>query len=80
MDSRNLKYALDLLAEIQNTRFMARYKVTGIEASDPRAMVFYLDDGLEVKIGNERFKERLGMLRKTLRDPRILRQDKIPGP
>jgi cell division septal protein FtsQ len=52
---------------------MARYKVTGIEASDPRAMVFYLDDGLEVKIGNERFKERLGMLRKTLRDPRILR-------
>jgi len=72
-DSKNLKYALELLAEIQKTRFMSKYVLSRIDAVDPRAMAFYLEDGLEVRIGNEHFRERLGILRKTLRDPRIVR-------
>jgi cell division septal protein FtsQ len=74
VESKNLKSALELLAAIRNARFMAKYPVTRIEAGDAKAMAFYLEDGLEVRIGNENFKERLGMLHRTLRDPRLVRE------
>lgn len=70
--SKNLKTALDLLREMKKSRFLAEYKVNTIEAGDINNMTFYLQDNLlEIRIGHENFKERLGILRKMLKNPRF---------
>lgn len=70
--SENLKPALELLKEIRRARFLARYGVSRINAADPANMAFYLASGVEVKIGSEDFRDRLKILEKTLRDPRLI--------
>ena len=40
-------------------------------AGDIKNLSFYLNDTLEIRIGYENFGQRLGHLRKTLRDPRF---------
>ncbi|MCM8760660.1 MAG: cell division protein FtsQ/DivIB [Candidatus Omnitrophica bacterium] len=68
----NLRLALRLLKEIDESRFMAAYGVSLIIANEPSNMSFYLKNGLEVKIGGESFRQRLDKLGRTLRDPRLL--------
>ena len=70
--SRNLRLAMDLLREIRQAKFMAGLGVVSINAADPRSMSFYLKNGLEVKIGSENFKDRLDVLARTLKDPRLI--------
>jgi len=70
--SVNLRLALELLKNIKEARFLAGYGVRGINASDAENLSFYLKSGVEIKIGPENFKERLDILGKTLKDPRIL--------
>lgn len=71
--SRNLRAALDLLEEIKKSRFFNIYKITRIEAGDISSLAFYLNDELEVKIGYEYLKERLDVLRSTLKDTRLVK-------
>jgi cell division septal protein FtsQ len=75
--SKNLALALDLLDEINRSRFLDKFRVRSIDASDIRSLSFSLSEsGPVVIIGYEDFKERLGVLKDTLRDPRLM-LDKI---
>ncbi|MBN1527226.1 MAG: cell division protein FtsQ/DivIB [Candidatus Omnitrophica bacterium] len=75
-EGKGLKLALDLLKEINKAKFLAAYGLTSISAGDARNLSFYLKNGVEVRIGYERFKDRLALLKKVLKDPRLL-LDKI---
>lgn len=70
--SRNLRLAMDLLREIRQAKFMVPLGVISINAADPRNMSFFLKNGLEVRIGSENFKDRLDVLARTLKDPRLI--------
>ena len=69
--SRNLKLALKLLEEIRLVRSLSSLGVTAINVYDPRNMSFNLKNGVEIRIGEEKFRERLDLLGKALRDPRL---------
>lgn len=69
---RNLILALSLLKDIKSAKFMSAYGVTAISTQDPKNMSFYMKNGIEVRIGAENFKDRLVMLGRTLRDPRLV--------
>jgi cell division protein FtsQ len=76
-ESKNLSIALDLLDEIKRARFLDKYVVHTVDASDIKSMSFYLGEGGPlVIIGYEDLKERLYVLKDTLRDPRLV-LDKI---
>ncbi|MFA6142592.1 MAG: cell division protein FtsQ/DivIB [Candidatus Omnitrophota bacterium] len=74
--SRNLSIALDLLKQLRRARFLAKYGVAKIDAQDSKNLSFFLANGLEVKIGCDNVGERMKILEKTLRDPRLI-LDKI---
>ena len=46
--------------------FLNDHTLTKVDISDYRNIAFFIEDGLEIKIGNSNFKERLGQLTKTL--------------
>ncbi|MBI5123821.1 MAG: hypothetical protein HZA72_00190 [Candidatus Omnitrophica bacterium] len=71
--SAGLLAALDLLDEIRRARFLEKYNVRVIDAGDIRSLSFYLgENGPAVIIGNENYRERLIVLRETLRNPTLL--------
>ena len=76
IESKNLKVALELLKEIKKARFLDSYRLSAIDAASLSDMAFYLNDGLEIRIGFENFKDRLLKLRNTLKDTRLVK-DKI---
>jgi cell division septal protein FtsQ len=76
MDSKNLKSALELLKEIKLSHFLDTYRLLSIDATNLSDMAFYLNDGLEIRIGFENYKNRLLKLKDTLRDTRLVK-DKI---
>lgn len=72
-ESRALTAALDLIDEIKRARFLDKYGVRAIDASDIKNLSFYLgDDGPVVIIGYENFRDRLNTLKDALKDPRIV--------
>lgn len=71
-ESRNLRVAIELIKAIKEAKFLSGYGVATVDASNIKDLSFYLRNGLEVKIGCENLKERLGVLRATLRDPRLV--------
>ena len=70
--SESLKTALELLKEIKKARFLAKYGVARISARDPKNLSFFLGNGIEVRVGSENFKDRLKVLEKTIKDPRMM--------
>jgi len=70
--SENLRCALDLLSEVRKSRYLSKYRLAAIDAGDIKNLSFYLNDGLEIKIGYEHFKDRLALLVRTLKDPRLV--------
>ena len=72
LSSDNLKISLDLLKEIRRARFMANYTIERINAEDSKNLLVYLKNGVEIRIGGENFKERLEILAKILKDPRLI--------
>jgi len=75
-EGKGLKLALDLLKEMKKAKFLAAYGPTAISAGDAKNLSFYLRNGVEIRIGYERFKDRLALLKRVLKDPRLL-LDKI---
>jgi len=72
-ESGNLKAALELVDIIKRTKFLDRYRIKTLDASDMRSMSFALGEGGPmIIIGYENLKERLDALRDTLRDPRLV--------
>lgn len=69
--SPNLRCALTLLAEAKRFRWMADYGIVSIDARTLRDLSFVLSNGIEVKIGFERYPQRLEVLDKTLKAKRL---------
>lgn len=69
--SRNLKLALQLLSEIRTTKPVTNLGVVSINVYDPRNLSFSFKNGVEVRVGDENFRERLDLLSMALRDPRL---------
>lgn len=70
--SKNLKTAIDLLRNIKDVKWVADYGVERVDVRDLGNITFYLRNGIEVRIGSENFRERLMVLAKTLKDPRMI--------
>ncbi len=72
-ESKNLISALELVDTIKRTRFLDKYRVNMLDASDMRSMSFTLGEGGPmIIIGYENLKDRLEALHDTLRDPRLV--------
>lgn len=54
----NLTFALDFLEDLNNIGFLDRYNVTMVDVTQPRSMVFFIDN-LEVRIGNRNLKQKI---------------------
>jgi len=65
-DSSRMKGALRLLEAFKQTFFLDNHTLTKIDVSDYRNVSFFIEDGLEVKIGHSNFEERLESLDNTL--------------
>ncbi|MCX5677707.1 MAG: cell division protein FtsQ/DivIB [Candidatus Omnitrophica bacterium] len=71
LTGKNLNLTLELLGEIRRARSLSSFGVSSISVYDPRNMSFCLKNGVEIRIGQENFRERLNLLSKALRDPRL---------
>lgn len=72
-ESRNLKAALELVDVIKRTKFLDRYRIKTLDASDIRSMSFTLGEGGPmIIVGYENLKERFEALHDALRDPRLV--------
>ncbi len=76
VDSKNLRHALELLKEMRRLKFSVESNVQKIEAGDINNLLFYLKNGIEIRIGSEDFRVRLIALKKIMKDPRLV-ADKI---
>ena len=70
--SRNLKVAIELLRKIKDVKEVADYGIETVDVRDISNVAFYLKNGIEVRIGGEDFENRLMVLAKTLKDPRLV--------
>jgi cell division septal protein FtsQ len=70
--SANLRLALELLREIKGSKFISEYGIDAINAEDARNLSFHLANGPEIRIGSDSFGQRLDVLEKTLKDPRLI--------
>lgn len=70
-DSRRVKTALLLLKELSSSGILNEHKLVEIDISSIRNAIFFLEDGLEIKIGNKNYASRLENLKKILQDPKI---------
>ncbi|MCK4993571.1 MAG: cell division protein FtsQ/DivIB [Candidatus Omnitrophica bacterium] len=55
----NLKYALNFLKWLDDSGFSKQYMITKIDITEPRSMMFYIKDTLEVRIGDRKWKEKI---------------------
>ncbi len=70
--SRNLRLALELLGEIRLNRTVSSLGISAITVYDPRNVSFYFKNGVEVRIGDENFRDRLDLLSRALKDSRLI--------
>jgi len=70
-NSNQIKRALLLLKEVKSSGILSEHALMGIDISNVRNAVFFLENGLEVKVGYEDFASRLENLKKVLRDPKL---------
>ena len=72
MISRNFKAAIELLRNLKGIRSITDYGIESVDVRDLSNISFYLKNGIEIRMGSENFKDRLIVLAKTLRDPRMV--------
>jgi cell division septal protein FtsQ len=70
--SRNLKAAINLLRNIKDIKPITDYGVDKVDAGNLNNIIFYLRNGIEVRMGSDDFGQRLEVLAKTLKDPRMM--------
>ena len=68
---KKLKDALVLLESLDESSPLRTYKVTEIDARNSRNLIFYLKDGIEVRIGGKDYMERIKRLVKTLSNTKL---------
>lgn len=64
--SLRMKRAVALLKIIGDSGFLNDHMLTKLDISDHRNIAFYIEHGLEIKIGHSNFAERLKQLQRTL--------------
>lgn len=64
-DYLGLKRALALLRVINYMKFSQEHQIHMIDISDEKNLSLYIEDGIEIKIGGEKFGERLNRFNKT---------------
>ncbi|MFC1590859.1 cell division protein FtsQ/DivIB [Candidatus Omnitrophota bacterium] len=69
--SRNIKSALSLIEAIHASGILTEHDVNRVNASDHRNLVFFMDDGIEIRIRAEDMAGQLSMLKEILKDPKI---------
>ncbi|MCK4462997.1 MAG: cell division protein FtsQ, partial [Candidatus Omnitrophica bacterium] len=69
--SNRINSALALLKGINESKILTEYEVERIDVSNIRNITFYLDNGLEIKIGHGNLREKLKKLSIILSDPKI---------
>lgn len=69
--SPKLAKSLKLLKELAKSNIPESYDISEIDAAGRKNLSFYIDDGLEIKIGGDNFRNRLKQLGKVLNDPDI---------
>jgi cell division protein FtsQ len=69
--SKRLTKALHLLEVMKIAGIFENHNVSKIYAPNSSNLSFYIDDGLQIKIGGEKFQERLNVFKKTLRESDI---------
>lgn len=74
-ESKRIKEALSLLKELEGSGILDRHVLVEIDVTSLRNIIFFLEDGLEVKIGREDYASRLKNLKEVLSDPKIKPED-----
>lgn len=59
--------AVKFMEVLDRTGMLGKHTLTRIDVSDPRNLVFYVDDDIEVRMGHDHFIERLKILGQTVR-------------
>lgn len=70
--SRNLTVAIGFLRNVKGIKAITDCGIESVDVRDLSNILFYLRNGIEVRIGSENFKDRLIVLAKTLKDPRLM--------
>ncbi|RKY37778.1 MAG: hypothetical protein DRP78_00055 [Candidatus Omnitrophota bacterium] len=55
----NLQCGLSFIKELRQSGFLKHYRVTKIDVSNPRNLFFFIDDALEIKIGNRKWQDKI---------------------
>ena len=69
LENPKIQSAFLLLDALEESSTLSDYTVTAIDVSSYRNLSFYLENGIEVKIGSEDFLDRLNRLKTTLAKP-----------
>ena len=65
-DSERMRIALKLLDAIKGSDLLSEHMLSKIDVSDYKNILFYIEDGLEIKIGHSSFIERITRLKAAL--------------
>ena len=71
VDNPQISNAFLLIDDLDKSSFSSKYNVTAIDVSNYANMLLYLENGIEIKIGGEDFLNRLKMLKDTLSNPNL---------
>ena len=75
LDNRQLKSAFLLIDALKENTLGDPFSVTAVDAANYKNLSFYLKNGIEVKIGGDEFPERLKMLKTTLNNRNLDKND-----
>ena len=74
-ESKRIKNALLLQRKLEDSGILEEHTLVEIDVSSLRNIIFFLEDGLEVKIGREDYASRLKNLKEVLSDPKLKPRD-----
>lgn len=74
-DSKRAKKALLLLKKLDSSGILDEHTLVEIDVSSTRNAIFFLEDGLEIKIGREDYALRLENLKRILQGPKLKAAD-----
>ncbi|MCQ9206480.1 MAG: cell division protein FtsQ/DivIB [Omnitrophica bacterium] len=75
LDNRQLKSAFLLIDALKENTLAGPFSVTAVDAANYKNLSFYLKNGIEVKIGENDFPKRLKMLKTTLNNRKLDKND-----
>jgi len=69
--SRNMRAALALLRAMEASGILQEYEIGIINVSDYRNPLFFIDDGMEIRVGQNSLEGQLKRLKAILKDPAV---------